>query len=146
MADVVWTRPVARKKHRCNMCFRVILPGEQYHRGALFDGRTAYTDKLCSHCYCVNLHYQWSEEVTEDIFQEVVIEWLSENHYFAYRQMIAGWRYPDGELVPPPLQMHCIDCGARIPDIERRCGTCISIWMDKVFAEYEARQEKWELI
>ena len=44
------SRPVARKAHRCNMCARMIAPGETYWASRnIYDGRV-YTWKTCAHC------------------------------------------------------------------------------------------------
>lgn len=43
------TQPVARTSHRCNLCNRVIHPGETYLRQRCIDG-DPYVFKGCGHC------------------------------------------------------------------------------------------------
>ena len=50
MAEFVDAWPAARKRHRCGMCSRWILPGETYWRQAGFDAGRAWTNKTCAHC------------------------------------------------------------------------------------------------
>lgn len=93
----VWSTPTARKRHRCQMCWRVILPGEPYERVAGLDGATAWAEKFCTHCTrCIQAYHdsEWSEEA--------ILEWLNDEHPATYASLRAGWRYPDGELLPFP--------------------------------------------
>lgn len=93
----IWTTRTARKRHRCRMCRRVILPGEPYERMAGLDGGQAWTYKFCTHCtYCTNAYpdSEWDEEW--------VVEWLEDAFPITYVSLCAGWRYPDGELLPFP--------------------------------------------
>lgn len=40
----------ARKQHRCQECWRLIEPGENYERVFMAYDGTAYTSKTCQHC------------------------------------------------------------------------------------------------
>ncbi|GAB3622564.1 hypothetical protein GCM10027418_06460 [Mariniluteicoccus endophyticus] len=106
MTDYVWTSPTARIRHRCMMCRRVILPGEPYQRMAGLDRGEAWTYKACDHCYRVAS--AWSRLHWEDEWDdEAVFEWLEEDDPALWVSMRAGWRYPDGELLPLPFQPRC---------------------------------------
>ena len=119
MTDYLWTRPTARKRHRCHMCRRVIMPGEDYDRMAGLDGGDAWTYKSCRHCYRAAQaygEYEWDEQC--------IIEWLDDCRPDLYASLLAGWRYPDGELVPLPFSRHCHECRTEIPDDRIWCQPC----------------------
>ena len=123
MSAWVWTRPTARKRHRCQVCGRSILPAEDYDRMAGFDGGSAWTLKCCRHCYRVSQAYM--RYTTEDEWViDWVIEWLSDQHPALYATLRAGWRYPDGELVPLPFPHCCAACQVAIPDWRIWCQPC----------------------
>lgn len=107
-----WTEPTARKRHRCWLCQRAILPGEQYRRCAALFGDSANTFKYCEHCYRVSVawcrsfgEYEWNEDST--------LEFLQDEHPALYASLQAQWRYPDGELLPFPFTKYC-SCGLQI--------------------------------
>lgn len=110
MTDYIWTSPTARKRHRCHMCWRIILPGETYWRMAGLDSGQAWTYKACPHCYRVTETFSRhrDEEEWEDT---IILEWLADEHPALWASLRAGWRYPDGELLPLPFQPRCLDCG-----------------------------------
>ena len=122
MAEFVDSWPTARKRHYCGICYRSIQPGETYWRQAGFDGN-AWTNKTCEHCERVVWRY--SHEVYEDGWLiDCVLEWLEDEHPSVLASMRAGWRFPDGELVPVPFGSRCIDCGQRTKFRRMWCGPC----------------------
>ena len=50
MTDYVDGWPTARRRHRCGVCCRSILPGETYWRQASLDHGQAWTHKTCERC------------------------------------------------------------------------------------------------
>lgn len=122
MTGYVDSHPTARKRHRCTLCHRTIQPGEMYWRQVAFDAG-AHTFKTCEHCertvvtYCRSVgDDQWTEED--------VMDWLRDDHPGPYATMLAGWRFPDGELAPPPFSARCYQCGCRIPWLHLWCEPC----------------------
>ena len=113
MSDRVWSYPTARKRHRCGFayCYRAILPGEVYGRMAGFDAGQAWTYKSCLHCLRVCERWCASHNTEGDWWDEVVAEWLEEDCPAVWSQLRAGWRTPEGDLLPLPMQWRCIDCG-----------------------------------
>ncbi|WP_454232169.1 hypothetical protein [Mycolicibacterium fortuitum] len=63
MQTIDRSRPVARKAHRCSMCYRTIEPGEKYSRSFNVDSGDAWTWKECEHCeamVCILWkHFEW---------------------------------------------------------------------------------------
>ena len=79
MTDYVDSWPTARRRHRCGLCCRSILPGETYWRQASLDHGQAWTHKTCEHCERV----AWAScRVTgeSEWDGENAIEWLSDEH------------------------------------------------------------------
>lgn len=96
----IWTSLTARKQHRCHMCGRIILPGETYWRMAGLDHGQVWTYKACPHCYRVAAALNSEEEWDT----EVILECLADEHPALWASLRAGWRYPDGDLLPLPFQ------------------------------------------
>ena len=93
--------PVARKRHRCMLCRRTIQPGETYWRQAVFDEGSAWVHKTCRHCERVVHEYCYMVGESEWM-EEDALDWLREDYPALYAAMFAGWRFPDGELMPMP--------------------------------------------
>ena len=100
--------PVARVMHRCDLCQRLINPGERYNRQRVIGDDGPYVFKDCAHC-----------EAAVKILNEVEGDWYdSEFGYSAYdfaefdpttiqtarlRAMWKRqWRRRDHELYPVP--------------------------------------------
>ena len=120
----VWTHPTARTRHRCELCWRDVLPGETYWRSACLDRGTAWTYKCCDHCHRVLTRWdrlygmdQWGDD-------ECIFEWLEDEHPALWASLRAHWRYPDGELLPLPFTPRCVTCGAAISDGYLWCAPC----------------------
>lgn len=103
MSFFVWTRPLARKRHVCSMCWRVITPGEFYDRMCGMDGGTAWTNKECEHCHRCAIGYLIDSSDYE-YDPEDVREWLHDYEPMVWSQLLAGWRTPEGDLLPPPFE------------------------------------------
>jgi hypothetical protein len=102
------SHPVARKKHKCGECRRVIEPGERYlAESLLFEGEVS-THKTCAHCEVAR---DWLARecggwiysgVAEDIREHVT----SGYYGMAVARMAVGmswkWRGKNGELFPVP--------------------------------------------
>lgn len=114
MSDYIWTYPTARKRHRCGFsyCRRTILPGEQYGRMAGFDAGQAWTYKTCLHCLRACERWSASHAAEDGWDDDCIAEWLEEERPIVWSQMRAGWRAPEGDLLPLPMQWRCLDCGA----------------------------------
>lgn len=115
--------PVAKKQHRCGFCDRTIHPGEEYWRQAGLDGATAWTHKTCMHCaacataYCTSVgESEWGTSGA--------LDWLRECHGIEFAGLLAGWRYPDGGLMPPPFERRCVACGVHVPRQQLWCEPC----------------------
>lgn len=74
-------RPVARKAHRCSMCYGRIQPGETYDRDTLvYDGRV-YDWLTCPGCSAdsiTNRVWEWSYAHDEGVGPEDAHEWATE--------------------------------------------------------------------
>lgn len=125
MTHYIWSYPTARKRHRCGFtyCRRPILPGERYGRMAGFDGGDVWTYRSCLHCIrvCERWWNPWGDDEWDD---HCIAGWLQDEHPAAWSQMQAGWRYPDGELLPLPMQPRCHECGALISGGGSWCEPC----------------------
>lgn len=104
MSDIGrWTKPKARKAHTCELCGRVIDPGETYHRyDGIYEGR-ALTWKQCQHCDAAVRAFDiegWDDGVGPDDMGEWEPRTVTElrNKVYYSRQ----WRRPNGELYPVP--------------------------------------------
>lgn len=108
----VWldeTSPRARKEHKCQLCFRVIEPGETYRRQACVDGGAAYTFKACEHCDAyvplIDLLGQmadpWDGYTCEDLIEYEPQDVTEARWRAQYRRK---WRRRDGALYPIPTR------------------------------------------
>lgn len=141
MTDYVDSHPTARKRHLCSVCRRSILPGEDYWRQTGLNRSEAWTLKTCAHCErVVGVHWEDSDW---DI--ECFLERLEYAHPSVHAAMRAGWRWPDGELVPLPFWSVCVECGVRIGWRALWCGSCDVVRLarlDRQFAELFGSSEK----
>lgn len=140
MTEYVNHYPTARKRHRCGSCWRLIEPGESYWRQAGLDRGTAWTTKTCEHCERVVWAYGRSGG---DYEWELacVAEWLKDEHPGVSASRDAGWRFPDGELLPVPFGSKCIECGCRVEFRHLWCQPCDENRIDTLnrqFAEIRA--------
>ena len=137
MTEYVWTQSTARKRHRCELCRRVVLPGEAYWRIAGLDNGHAWTYKSCWHCCRVG--NTWSRSQGEpEWFEECILEWLQDEHPAIYACLLAGWRFPDGELLPLPFTPHCITCGRDVTDGAGWCDPCDERRIDRARRQLES--------
>lgn len=127
--DFVHSWPKARKRHRCQVCGRSILPGETYWREAGLDRGAAWTNRYCEHCERVV--WRWDDDYVESI-----VEALEENDPGVYAQMLAGWRYPDGGLLPVPYGSSCVECGTRVEFRMLWCGPCDDVRIERLNAQF----------
>ncbi len=96
------TEPTARKSHRCGLCGRTILPGEQYRRGVALDG-TAWTFKECAHCRAV-MDLADPLDGEYEYYDDVLYEWeprtVQEARWRAQHRR--KWARRDGSLYALP--------------------------------------------
>ena len=140
MAEFVDAWPVARKRHRCGMCRRWIESGEAYWRQAGFDAGRAWTNKTCGHCERVTWAYGRSGG-DHEWEPEWVLEWLEDEHPAVFAALLAGWRFPDGELAALPFASTCIACGCRVEFRHLWCPPCDDARiarLDRQFAQISA--------
>lgn len=71
----------ARKEHKCEMCHRIINPGEKYHRqSGKYDG-DFFDRKL--HNTCNNILSAYLSEIEENEFDySDIYDWLRESYCF----------------------------------------------------------------
>ena len=101
MTTFIWSHPIARKPHTCTVCYRQIAPGEKYARMAGLDCGEVWTSVECAHCHWLTGEYvDSSGEFEYD--QESVREWAVDWAPITWESMLAGWRSPDGDLLPVP--------------------------------------------
>lgn len=122
MAEYVTTYPTAHKRHRCCVCGWDVMPGEKYSRQVVFDDGSACTWKMCLWCERVGGAYCRASGYDE--YDQGVLEWLEDSHHTVWGQMCAGWRYPDGERIPLPLQPRCVACGRLLDFWGLWCDPC----------------------
>ena len=102
MTHYVNTKPKARVKHFCDLCNRIIRPGEVYNRQAGMDGATAWTWRECAHCDSIRdvarNHYD------DDYGMETLAYWEPEElHLMRLKAMWRRkWERDDGSLYPVP--------------------------------------------
>lgn len=104
MTTVITTHPKARKIHYCEMCRRVISPGEQYSSSRNLGGGTAFTWKECAHCtaliaYVLRL---WGDDWYDANF---LLDWEPTTLDHLRLKALAirrQWRHRDGSLYPVP--------------------------------------------
>lgn len=108
------TKPIARKQHRCEECWRVIGIGERYHRNEFIDDNGIATWKACAQCsslghdlfqigiygedpysgcpcYPTLQDVDWREVPTDDVWAARVAGWR------------AQWTALDGSLIAYPV-------------------------------------------
>lgn len=104
--------PVARKRHYCGLCRRVIEPGEQYEaQHNVYDG-SAYTHKTCAHCRAY-ASVIWADP--DGWINDSGLDWVVAMDYeprtlWGLRLKVGylrQWRRPDGSLWPVPRLVHC---------------------------------------
>ena len=98
------SEPKARTSHKCQMCFRVIDPGETYERQFnVFDGR-AYTWKTCTHCQALMRLASIEYEADEGYSDETIDEWEPGDVWELRLKALwrKKWRRKDGSLYPVP--------------------------------------------
>lgn len=108
MNTISQEHPVARKPHRCNMCYRRIEPGERYLKAFVVDSGDAWTWKECEHCEAM-IHIlreqlldaiDYGEGYSSDTMGEFEPSTIAEARLKVYWQH--GWRRRDGTLRPVP--------------------------------------------
>ena len=139
--DVVTTfvdhHPVARKRHWCDLCDRVTLPGETYWRQAGLGDGAAWTTKTCEHCE--RAAWAYCRDVGESEWdRDDALQWLSEYHSASYASMCSGWRWPDGGLVSVPFGSRCIECGVRVEFRRLWCQPCDTERLARIDAGFRA--------
>ena len=137
MTDYVNSYPVARTRHRCLLCRRAIQPGEVYWRQAVFDEGSAWTHTTCEHC--ARVVYAYCRTVGEsEWMEEDALDWLRDDHPALFAALFAGWRWPDGDLVPVPFGSRCVDCRARVEFRALWCPPCDERRIARVEAGFRA--------
>ena len=76
---------------------------------------------------------KWSEWDGEN-----TLEWLSDEHPAVLAAFAAGWRWPDGGLVPVPFGSRCVDCRARVEFRALWCPPCDERRIARVEAGFRA--------
>ena len=108
----VWlsdTKPKARKSHKCQLCFRIIEPGERYVRSAHIGDDVPYTFKACLHCDAyvpeIDLLGQmadpWDGYTAEDLIEYRPRNMTEARWWVQHRRK---WRRHDGSLYPIPAK------------------------------------------
>lgn len=106
-----WTTPRAKKEHKCDVCFRVIRPGEFYHRWAGTDGGDLRTWKECKHCAGLIALAKLDEHFEDGVGPDEIWEWMNgyvvdvtvqELRWAAY--FLKKWSRKDGTLYPIPTK------------------------------------------
>ena len=101
------SQPVARTRHQCSECRRVIDPGERYLREfCLFDGRVT-THKTCAQCQVAR---NWLSDHCRGWCYGAVEEDVRKHAHEGYPMYVARlaigmqwmWRTPRGKLMPVP--------------------------------------------
>ncbi len=95
--------PKARKAHRCEMCSRIIDPGEAYLSGVAHED-SWWTWNECAHCEAVRRIYDivWDDGYNADTYAE----WAGDPRDVTELRHAAGyrmkWRTRSGKLLPIP--------------------------------------------
>ncbi|WP_156649146.1 hypothetical protein [Mycobacteroides abscessus] len=100
--------PVARKPHRCCMCYRQIEPGERYLRAFNAHDGYVWTWKECEHCQVMvtllwDQVFEWTaydEGYNADTMGEFEPSTIGEARLKVYWRH--GWRRRDASLRPLP--------------------------------------------
>ena len=101
----VSTKPKARKRHFCDLCNRVIQPGEEYRRSAGMDGSTAWTWRECAHCAQL-IAVVWRETYSDDGYDSMTVDDWEPRTIAALRVKVLWrrkWARADGSLHPVPV-------------------------------------------
>lgn len=112
MLTVQSSKPVARKEHRCDECFRVIAAGERYARVEGPDDYGWRTWKACDGCnllasdlFCIGVYSdnEYGEECYP-VLSEVDWRDLDDDPVWSLRKAAweAQWRNVDGSLTEYP--------------------------------------------
>lgn len=105
IACIADDHPVARKQHRCELCDRIIEPGERYNRQRNIGVDGPYVFKACAHCAAlvslVNLDYD--QEYTADDLWEWDPGTFGEARWKV--QYHRKWRRRDGTLYATPAPL-----------------------------------------
>lgn len=144
MAESVDSWPTARKRHRCGVCSRFIEPGEAYWRQAVFDAGDVWTNRTCEHCERVVWRYGREVCDEDEWLVDWVHEWLEDEHPNVRASMQAGWRFPDGYLMPVPFGSRCHDCGCRVEFRRLWCGPCDERRIARIGAQLAALSAAFE--
>lgn len=102
------TRRVARKRHRCSECRRVIAIGERYLVEAVASDGCVRTHRTCTHCCVVrkwlcNTCGGWAYTyIEEDLRQHIERQGAVREYGISVARMAVGmarqWRAPSGRL------------------------------------------------
>lgn len=104
MTTVITTHPKARKIHYCEMCRRVISPGEQYSSSRNLGDGTAFTWKECAHCAAL-LTYVLPLWGDDEYGPDHLVDWDPNTiDHFRLKALATRrqWRHRDGSLYPVP--------------------------------------------
>lgn len=103
MTHYAHTRPKARVKHYCNLCNRVIRPGEVYVKGVGMDGATAWTWRECAHCDTIR-DLRRNEWDIDEYDWQTIADWEPKTvHQLRLKALWRrGWERADGSLYPVP--------------------------------------------
>lgn len=98
--------PVARKDHRCDLCDRIIGPGERYNRQRNIGEDGPYVFKVCAHC-CALVRLTTATDWADDdagYAADDICEWEPGTIWEARlrAQYRRKWRRLDGRLYPVP--------------------------------------------
>lgn len=93
MSLTTWTKPRARTMHYCEMCARVIQPGETYIRGRGVDDGRWWSSAVCKHCDQLAQYVIRVFDLDDGCFAEDIHEWEPESveHLRVKAQWLRGW-------------------------------------------------------
>ena len=102
------TNPVARKEHYCDLCNRIITPGERYNRQCNVGDDGLYTFRACGHCQALirafNGESDWWYDTDFGYSYEDIADYRPGS--VATARLLIGWRRKwrrrDGSLYPLP--------------------------------------------
>lgn len=96
------TRPRARRRHECVICYRAIEPGETYLRGFGAEARTVWTWKECAHCEAFRTlaDVAQEDEYGRNDYEEFEPYTVAEARWLV--QWKRQWRRRDGQMYPLP--------------------------------------------
>lgn len=140
MTAAIATTPTANKRHRCEVCGWSVMPGEQYSRVAVLDEGAAWTLKIC--LWCDRILDRYFRETWNDTWdRESVWEYLEDVHPTVWKLMRSGWRYPDGERLPLPLQFRCVECAELLIGYGLWCGPCDRQRVERLTSQFSSLQK-----